>query len=267
MTSPPASLLAIQVGNTRIRLARFDGRELVGEAVAMPVADIRGAASSAGALAPDHAVVPVLSSVNEPAAERLERALADAGFEDVLRIGRDVPLAMRHALDDDSTLGQDRLVCAIAAYTRTKQACVVVDAGTAITCDFVDGEGTFQGGVIAPGLNMMLRSLHEHTAALPAFEFAPPDPARGVFGKDTRHAMTLGVLGAARGLVRHVVELFAVHYEAYPQIVATGGDAEALFAGDELVEHIVPDLQLLGVAEAYHAAMELDDDGEEPDDD
>jgi pantothenate kinase type III len=101
----------------------------------------------------------------------------------------------------------------------------------------------------------MLGSLHEQTSALPSLAWAPPDKARGPFGKDTKHAMLLGVQAAARGLVRHVVETYAEAYEAYPQIVATGGDAPALFEGDEVVEHVVPDLQLIGILEACRAAV------------
>ena len=177
------------------------------------------------------------------------------GMGDVYMIGDDIAVPLRHNLDDASTLGQDRQLCALAAYSRARQACVVVDAGTAITVDFVDGEGVFQGGVIAPGLAMMLGSLHEQTSALPSLGWTPPDKARGPFGKDTKHAMLLGVQAAARGLVRHVVETYAEAYEAYPQIVATGGDAPALFEGDEVVEHVVPDLQLIGILEACRAAV------------
>jgi pantothenate kinase type III len=63
--------------------------------------------------------------------------------------------------------------------------------------------------------------------------------------------MVLGVRNAAIGLVRYTVETFALAYEAYPQIIATGGDALSLFADDEIVEHVVPDLQMVGIAEAF----------------
>ena len=161
-------------------------------------------------------------------------------------------------ITDDSTVGQDRLLCAVGASVRAEQACVVVDAGTAITVDFVDGEGTFQGGIIAPGVQMMLDALHERTAALPKVPFALPDRALGPFGKDTTHAMRLGVLNAARGLARHTIEQYAEAFGGYPQIVATGGDAPALFEHDDLVEHIVPDLQLIGIAEACARVLDAD---------
>jgi type III pantothenate kinase len=209
-----------------------------------------------------------LATVNKPLADQLESLLGDAG-QTVYRVGRDITIPIQNALEDDSTVGQDRLLCALGAFSKSKQACIVIDAGTAITVDFVDGTGVFQGGAIAPGIAMMFRSLHSGTAALPELAAMHPDPARGVFGKDTRHAMQLGVRAAAVGSVHHLIDRYAEVYGGYPQVVATGGDSRALFESDDLVEHIVPDLQLIGLAIACRLALsdhetddELDDEDE-----
>jgi type III pantothenate kinase len=257
------SVIAAAVGNTRTRLGRFDGTDLV-DPVSITNTDFEGTLRAIHKAAEGvHEPPVVMTSVNDLVADRLTRELEDRHGQRVLRVGRDLPVPMRHALDDASTLGQDRLVSAFGAYRRAEQACVIVDAGTAVTVDFVDGEGTFQGGVIAPGLNLMLRALHEHTAQLPELAYAEPDPARGPFGKDTRHAMLLGVRSAVKGLVRETVERYAEAYQGYPQIVATGGDAGVLFAHDDLIEQIVPDLQLIGILEVCRAAW--GDDGVEDD--
>lgn len=267
------TLLAVTVGNTRTRLGLFrpaatQGGELV-EAASHANADLGAIAKHAREmLVNDHGASIVMSSVNNTTADELEKLLRSETGEETYRFGRDLHILMRNGLDDDSTVGQDRLLCALAAYTKTKQACVIVDAGTAITVDFIDGEGVFQGGVIAPGLHMMLASLHEHTAALPKLAYEMPDAGRGVFGKDTKHAMLLGVRTAAQGLVRLVVERYAEAYDAYPQIIATGGDAAALFENDEVVEHVVPDLQLMGVYEACKRNLgDGDDIGDDASDD
>lgn len=248
---PPAqsSLLAIAVGNTRARWASFAGRELTPGG-----AEPHERALDALRLAVEHADpdTVAIASVNDPRADRIEEALAGLGPA-IARIGRDAMPPLRHTLEDASTLGIDRALNALAAFSLTESASAVIDAGTAITVDFVDGEGVFHGGAIAPGVSMMLRALHEHTAALPSIEFDPA--ARGPFGKSTRHAMQVGVRGAARGLVRELVEHFAEVYEAYPRIVATGGDAVALFEGDEFVERIIPDLQLIGIQRTIEHAL------------
>ncbi len=255
MTSTGA-FLAVAVGNSRTRVGVVH-EYVVGEGHSFDNDDVVSLAAEIHTLLEKSTTrAAIVASVNNPVADRLEATLADAGTAEVLRIGRDIEIPILHNLDDASTVGHDRLLCALGAFSKSGQACVVVDCGTAITVDFVDGVGAFQGGVIAPGVTMMLRAMNAYTAALPLLEFSPPDTARGEFGKDTKHAMLLGARNAAVGLVRRTIELYAVAYEAYPQIVATGGDAAALFAEDDLVEHIVPDLQLIGIAHAARAAAE-----------
>ena len=134
----------------------------------------------------------------------------------------------------------------------------LVNAGTAITVDFVDGEGVFHGGAIGPGVRMMLRSLHEGASALPLVETI--EDVVETQGRDTRSAMVLGVLEFARGGVHRLIERYAQAYAAYPQIVATGGDAALLFRDDDVIEHVVADLQLMGIHEACRQTLSGDDD-------
>ncbi len=100
---------------------------------------------------------------------------------------------------------------------------------------------------------MQLRSLHEYTEALPDLEFTVPEAE--AFGRSTAQAMLKGVHFGIQGLVRILAEHYADHYGAYPTVVATGGDAETLFRGDELIDRIVPDLTLQGIAVAARHAM------------
>lgn len=261
-------LLAVAVGNTRTRLGVFHGVEL-SDPASLPNDDLPAlAAAVLKAAEGEHGVSIVIGDVNPRVADALQKALEDAGEENVYRIGTDIEVPMQHSLVDASTLGMDRLLCAYGAHARAKQACIVVDAGTAVTVDFVDGEGVFHGGVIAPGLNMMLAALHEKTAKLPKVEYQPVEAERNEagtpnpFGQSTRDAMLLGVTNAVRGLVYHTAERYAEFFGAYPQVVATGGDAAALFGpevadGGGLVESIVPDLQLIGILEVCRAVEDM----------
>jgi type III pantothenate kinase len=223
----------------------------------MAIADLAEAARAIADLAQAGTPV-VVASVNDAAAATLEQVLGDLRVR-LYRIGRDLAIDLRHTVDDIKGVGQDRLLCAIGAFQQARQACVVVDAGTAVTVDFIDGEGVFHGGAIAPGASMMLSALHERTAGLPEVEFASLDEGASAFGRNTRDAMLLGVHGAIVGLVHHLVERYATFYDAYPQIVATGGDAPALFENDPIIEHIVPDLQLVGIHTACARALADDD--------
>ena len=77
------------------------------------------------------------------------------------RVGDDLPIPIQVDLAPETITGSDRLLNAVAAFDVLQQACVVVDAGTAVTVDFIDGKGTFHGGAIAPGARMQLAALHK----------------------------------------------------------------------------------------------------------
>jgi type III pantothenate kinase len=103
---------------------------------------------------------------------------------------------------------------------------VVVDAGSAITVDWVDAAGAFCGGAILPGLRLMALALHEHTAFLPLIPIpngAPPAP-----GTSTPAAMELGVFWSAVGGVLAVLDAYRRRFDAEPAVFLTGGDAASL---------------------------------------
>lgn len=258
MPSPP--ILAVQVGNTRVQLGLFDDDRL-DQSFRFPNTDVAAIVAEATRLweeikdEPQAAIV--LASVNEKAAKPLQSMIEDQLGAEIYRIGDDIPVPIGEALDPETLVGADRLLNAAAAWDRLKQACVIVDVGTAVTVDFVDGEGTFHGGAIAPGVTMQLKALHEHTDALPLIAFRKPSDE--AWGKNTAEAMLRGVYEGVRGLVWKLVERYAEAYGAFPLVIATGGDADALFGEDELVNRIVPDLTLQGMAVAARHALTADE--------
>lgn len=256
-------IIAINVGNTRTQIGRFDedGLKRTTRLPNLELGPIVQAVADEWKAFDDSAQVAILvASVNDPVAERLCSALEDQLSTDVYRIGVDVPVPIGTQLDPETITGVDRLLNAAAAFDTVKQACIVVDAGSAVTVDFVDGQGTFHGGAIAPGATMQLHSLHEHTAALPDLPFRAPDAEP--FGRNTSQAMYQGVFHGIRGMVQRLVEQYAESYGAFPMVIATGGDAQVLFEKEELVDRIVPDLTLLGIAAAAKHALADSDDGQ-----
>lgn len=252
---PP--VLAIQVGNTRIKLAAFVQNEPE-ETVFVKTDDLAGAVEAAARLyetvgaEPDCSVV--LASVNKPVSDTLVAMLRDQLATDIYSVPTDMPVPIGTCLAPGATPGVDRLLNAAAAFARLKQACIVIDAGTCVTVDFVDGEGVFHGGAIAPGIRMQLKAMHEHTAALPAIDFEVPEGT--AWGADTREAMLRGAYHGVRGLAWRLIERYAEQYGGFPLVIATGGDAATLFADDELVNQVVPDLVLRGIALAARAALD-----------
>src|SRR5579875_2707197 len=95
-------------------------------------------------------------------------------------------------------VGADRLVNAVAAYDRVRDACVVVDFGTAITYDAVSAGGEYLGGIITPGAEISMDALYERAAKLPKVEMAEP---RALIGKSTVEAIRSGIAFGFAGQV------------------------------------------------------------------
>jgi type III pantothenate kinase len=245
------NVLVINVGNSRIALGVFAAGSL--DYVKRIGIDQRADWSAAIAQAwshlkdqPDAAVAA--ASVNPPLLESFEHAVMQATGKAVQWIGKQINLPIQVLTENPQETGIDRVLNIAAAYEQMEKACVVVDAGTAITVDLCDDDGNFLGGAIAPGTKLMLDSLHQQTAKLPQVTLEPP---REAIGKSTPSAIQIGVHSAIRGLVREVVENFATELGTWPDIIATGGDAQKIFADWELIHAIAPDLTLYGIALAY----------------
>lgn len=151
-------------------------------------------------------------------------------------------------------LGADRWHCLLGACSLSTRPMVVVNAGTATTVDCVDRDdsnpgaarftGRFIGGVIAPGVRLMLESLARETAGLPAAAGAAAD-----FPDETDAAIITGVLDAQAGLVHQVWHRCAARLSAKPRLILTGGNAAAILGRLSIkpanIEH---NLVLRGVA-------------------
>lgn len=254
------SIIAVSVGNTRTQVGQFvDGELRQSERFTnddLPVIAQRVLAWWRPIADSPRASV-LLASVNDAVADDLADMIRGQLSIEIYRVGDDLPVPVGSRLDPETLTGVDRLLNAAAAYDRIGQACIVIDAGTAVTVDFIDGEGTFHGGAIVPGATMQLAALHREASSLPELRFAPPDD--DAFGRSTAQAMLKGVFHGIRGAVQRLVEQYAERYGAFPQVVATGGDAETLFADEALVDNIVPDLTLLGIATAGRHALAGDE--------
>lgn len=248
------NLLAVSIGNTRIRIGVFVDRKLE-ESLDVAIAELETVPDrlreAARFLAESQDPWLVIASVNPHLTAKITQWAEQATGLEARRIEEDLPVPVGRQIDPDTTPGEDRLLNAAAAYDVLKQACVVIDAGTAMTVDLVDGQGTFHGGAILPGASLMLRSLREHTAQLPEVSLQKPlEPV----GHNTAEAMRTGVYHAIRGAMRELVEQYAQVLGTFPLVVVTGGDAALLLADHELVDRYAPDLTLQGIALAAATA-------------
>ena len=146
-------------------------------------------------------------------------------------------------------LGVDRWVAMIAAWNELQQACLVVDAGTAVTLDAIDDEGHHLGGQIIPGLETMWQSLSSATSDLPLVKSArrAATDDLSMFGRNTTAAIRKGAGNAVAGaIVRSLQVLQSSACE--PVLVLTGGGASRILDTLGVSALHRPDLVLQGLA-------------------
>ena len=248
-------LIAIDIGNTNITLGLFTHDDLKRtertaaddtERLAQTITLLR---KMCGPQPHGARTVPVVaSSVNPTALEIVERAVADQLDQNILLVGRDVPLDIKLAVENPKTVGTDRLLNAAAAYDMINAPLVVADFGTAITVDCVSAQGIFLGGAILPGLNSAAASLARDTANLPQVTLEIP-PAS--YGANTESAIQAGIYYGAIGALRELVERYANQLGQWPHVVLTGGNAELIAKECNFTDSIVPNLCLTGLYLAY----------------
>jgi type III pantothenate kinase len=245
------NVLAINIGNSRLAIGTFAAGELVySQRIGIDQrSDWPAAITEAWSNLPDKTDAAVVAaSVNPPMIESLEHAAMQATRQNVQWVGSKIDLPIKVLTENPRDTGVDRVLNIAAAYEQMEKACVVVDAGTAITIDCCNDDGDFLGGAIAPGAKLMLDSLHQRTAKLPQTALEVP---REAIGKSTQSAIQIGVFSAIRGLIRETVENYATELGTWPDIIATGGDAAKIFGDWELIHAVAPDLTLYGIALAY----------------
>ncbi len=156
---------------------------------------------------------------------------------------------VRNGYRQPRRMGVDRWVAMIGAWSEFETACVVVDAGTALTIDVLDEEGQHIGGQILPGFVLMSDALTVQTSDIPPLGKRIPPAASGleIFGSSTAKAVQQGCWSAAVGAVeRAITTLRSIGYE--PRVALTGGDASRMLTalGTDTLHR--PNLVLQGLA-------------------
>ncbi len=184
------------------------------------------------------------STVPELAPEWVEMARRYLGHE-MLVVGPGVKTGMPIRMDNPRELGADRLVNALAAWTRLRRACIVVDFGTAITYDVVSAEGEYLGGIISPGIGISLEALALRAAKVPEVELGEP---RSLIGKTTADAVRSGIVYGFAGQVDGIVGRLRVELGVDAPVIATGGFAHHLVPSyTESIDEVDEQLTLEGL--------------------
>lgn len=161
-------------------------------------------------------------------------------------IGHDNIPGVEVRITKPSEAGADRLVNAIGAFTAHGGPLIVVDSGTATNFDIVGADGGFEGGVIAPGINLSMQALHEAAARLPRIAIEKPEK---IIGTDTVGAMQTGVFWGYISLIEGLIDRIKTEYGKPMKVVATGGIASLFEGQTKAIDIFDHDLTIRGLFE------------------
>lgn len=248
------AMLAIDVGNTHIKSAVFDG-PVIRDVFIVSTNQCQRQSSflelmpSIRTPAMDGVVI---ASVRTPITRILQTEFRARFSVEPLIVDIHTDMGIQNLYLSAATLGIDRLVNAAAAYHlyhRPDRALIVVDMGTATTIDYIDEKGAFIGGAIAPGLMSGYTGLRSLAPALP--EISIENTQRPI-GRSTSECMASGIVIGHAAMIRGMARLMVT--EGDPVVIVTGGLATVLdgwFPKEYIVDR---DLTLKGLRIIYERA-------------
>ena len=237
--SPHSRHLTVDVGNSGTKAACFDGEEIMLPIARFASGDWKAIGEMATNLRVTHIIYSTVANV-PPRAWIDKRKKAG---QQVYTIDRDRPMPFATDYRTPETLGQDRIAALAGTLGKLTGARLIVDAGSCITVDIMDGNDRHLGGNITPGVRMRLRAMHEFTARLPMVTLDRPID---LLGRTTDQALLHGgILGAVYEIEGLFNRLASSHRDL--QLVVTGGDAPLLSSYFSMEVHSYPNLVLRGL--------------------
>jgi type III pantothenate kinase len=245
-------LLVFDAGNTNVVVAVHDGAVWRGNwrirTEPQRTSDEYGVWLTAllahARLKPEDVSAAVIGTVVPAALYHLRRLCRDWFDVEPLIARASLDWGFEIKADNPDEVGADRLLNALAAHRRYQGPLVVVDFGTATTFDVVDADGSYIGGVIAPGINLSIEALHHAAARLPRIGIGRP---QAVIGRSTVPAMQSGIYWGYVGLVEGLITRIKAEYGGPMKVIATGGLAPLFAEGTTMIERIDPDITLEGL--------------------
>ncbi len=208
--------LCIDQGNTQTKVAIFDKNQLIYNNSHRPLTKI-----DVDCLLSEYNINKcIISSVTHD--DEIHAYLRQA-IGQVVILDHNTKLPIENLYETPETLGKDRLAAVVGAnYLRPNSNLLVIDAGTAITYDFINQHNQYVGGNIAPGLTMRCRALSHFTQKLPLVDINTNDSTE-ILGKNTISAIQKG---AAQGIIFEIEGYVSELNKKNANIIVflTGGD-------------------------------------------
>ncbi len=172
---------------------------------------------------------------------------ARLGLESIL-VNASLPLGLKIHYDSPSNVGADRICNAIAGFEKYGGPLIVVDFGTATTFDVISEHGDYLGGIIAPGIETSLQTLHHRAALLMNVALTFPERA---IGTSTETSMQSGLMYGAVDMVNGLIRRIREECGGVSTVIATGGLASAVAPKIDSLTKVEPQLTLYGLNRIY----------------
>ncbi|MBQ2890072.1 MAG: type III pantothenate kinase [Clostridia bacterium] len=250
-------ILAIDVGNTNIVVALFDGAELKNS---WRISTDKNKTSDEIGITlcqlTEHSGIDIsqiedviISSVVPPIMHSLCNAIRKYFKHEPMVVGPGVKTGLNIKYDNPKEVGADRIVNAVAAIHKYGKPLVLVDFGTATTFCAIDEKGDYLGGVIAPGVNVSMNALFERAAKLPRVEIKKPQTA---IGRNTISSMQSGAVYGQAGQVDRIVSKIKEELGTKDcKVIATGGLSVLIAPESETIDVVDKTLTLDGLRIIY----------------
>ncbi|MEM9468794.1 MAG: type III pantothenate kinase [Pseudomonadota bacterium] len=250
-------LLAIDAGNTNIVFAVFDGesqkciwrihtdRARTADEYTSIVSGLYREAGLSCEAIKDVIISSVVPSANPHLAAFCK---AKHNIEPRFINAEDLQGRVHINLEQPDKVGADRIVNAVAVCKFYQTPAVVVDFGTATTFDVINEDNVYEGGIIAPGINLSSEALHKAAAQLPMVGITKTET---VIGKNTAHAMESGIYWGYVGLIEGMLKRIESELGIKPFVIGTGGLAPLFSEGTDVLSVIDQELTVKGLLEIY----------------
>jgi type III pantothenate kinase len=230
--------LVIDIGNSNIKIGSFEDGELLSPVKTVLLSELAGEVSR---------IDPDMIIVSSVAGRKVENHPAFSENQRILFLNYKTPLPFVLQYDTPETLGVDRIAAAAGAQAiNPGGSTMIIDAGTCITYDMIDGSGIFHGGTISPGAELRFKAMHNYTGSLPLLEFDPTVGEEPLIGKSTISAMKSGVINGIKGEMESFIEGYR---KLYPdlKVIICGGQAKFFESRLKASIFAVPELVLTGL--------------------
>jgi type III pantothenate kinase len=245
-------LLALDVGNTTVTLGVFQDKDL--RATWRFATDVGKFADEYGVLmltlldhegiSADQVSRAVMSCVVPDLEPRFQAVCQRYFGAETLSVHAGIKTGLRILYDTPRDVGADRVADAVAAIHLYGKPLVVVDLGTATVFDAINADGDYLGGALAPGLGIASEALFSRAARLYRVELSRPPAA---IGRNTIAAMQSGILFGYVGLIEGVVNRMKEELGGSATVIGTGGYASIIARETTIIDHVDPDLTLVGL--------------------